>query len=90
MRYYETFLRRSRGANATAGLGPVSWLQASADRLPMADESVDVLVCVYLLHETPPDVLPAVAREMGRVLKPGGLLVLTDSIQVRHGRTHSD
>jgi ubiquinone/menaquinone biosynthesis C-methylase UbiE len=42
----------------------------------------DVVVCVYLLHETPKATLPAIAKEMGRVLRPGGILVITDSIQV--------
>jgi SAM-dependent methyltransferase len=39
-----------------------------------------VVLCVYLFHELPPAVRKLVAKEMARVLKPGGLLVLTDSV----------
>jgi len=41
-----------------------------------------VVLCVYLFHELPPAVRRAAAAEMARVLKPGGLLVLTDSVWV--------
>ena len=41
------------------------------------------MTCVYLFHELPGDVRRAVAAEMMRVLRPGGLVVLVDSIQAR-------
>ncbi len=37
---------------------------------------------MYLFHELPPEVRRAAAAEMARVLRPGGLLVFTDSIQL--------
>ena len=40
------------------------------------------VLCVYLFHELPPEVRRAAAKEMARVLKPGGLLILTDSTQL--------
>ncbi|MHB8284918.1 MAG: class I SAM-dependent methyltransferase [Caulobacteraceae bacterium] len=57
-------------------------IQAAAERLPFADNSVDGLTCIYLFHELPPKVRRAVAREMARVLKPGGVLAFADSLQV--------
>ncbi len=40
------------------------------------------VVCVYLFHELPKPIRSRAAAEFFRVLKPGGLLVLTDSVQV--------
>ncbi|MGE0719287.1 MAG: class I SAM-dependent methyltransferase [Alphaproteobacteria bacterium] len=55
--------------------------QAAAERLPLPDRSVDVVTCVYLLHELPPGIRRRVAAEIGRVLRPGGRLILVDSLQ---------
>ena len=41
------------------------------------------VTCVYLFHELPAGVRRAVAAEMARVLRPGGLVVLVDSVQAR-------
>jgi len=65
-------------AQARSG-GPV--IQASAERLPFADASLDAITCVYLFHELPPKVRPIVAREIARVLKPGGVFAFADSAQ---------
>jgi ubiquinone/menaquinone biosynthesis C-methylase UbiE len=56
-------------------------VQAPAERLPFADASLDAVTCVYLFHELPPRVRPQVAAEITRVLKPGGVLALADSVQ---------
>lgn len=39
------------------------------------------VLAIYLFHELPPEVRRAAAKDMVRVLKPGGLLILTDSVQ---------
>jgi ubiquinone/menaquinone biosynthesis C-methylase UbiE len=62
-----------------AGKAPV--VQANAERLPFADASLDAVTCIYLFHELPPRVRPAVAAEIARVLKPGGALAFADSVQ---------
>jgi ubiquinone/menaquinone biosynthesis C-methylase UbiE len=61
----------------------VTALEAPAEAMQLKDASQDVVTCVYLFHELPPKVRAAVAAEIVRVLKPGGLFVLTDSVQPR-------
>lgn len=62
--------------------GRVRFMVANAEALPLADESQDIVTTIYLYHELPPKVRRIVAREFARVLKPGGLLVLIDSLQI--------
>jgi ubiquinone/menaquinone biosynthesis C-methylase UbiE len=59
----------------------VSFSVAKAESLPVANESHDALVSIFLFHELPPKVRRAAIRECARVLKPGGRLVLVDSLQ---------
>lgn len=54
---------------------------AKAESLPVADASQDAVVSVFLFHELPPKVRRTVLRECGRVLRPGGRLILVDSLQ---------
>ena len=39
------------------------------------------VTCIYLFHELPPSVRREAAAEMARVVRPGGMVVLTDSAQ---------
>jgi ubiquinone/menaquinone biosynthesis C-methylase UbiE len=59
----------------------VSLIAAAAEAMPFPAASFDVVSCVYLLHELPAGVRRAVAGEISRVLKPGGTLILVDSLQ---------
>ncbi len=54
----------------------------NAEAMPFADRSFDLVTCVYLFHELPRNARRCVAREMLRVLRPGGLLVIEDSAQL--------
>jgi ubiquinone/menaquinone biosynthesis C-methylase UbiE len=54
---------------------------APAERLPFADGTFDAASAVFLFHELPPRVRRAVAAEAARVLRPGGRLVVVDSIR---------
>lgn len=58
------------------------YLEAKAEEIPAADGRYDIATCVYLFHELPAKIRQSVAQEFARVVKPGGLLILIDSIQV--------
>jgi len=59
----------------------VALVEGAAEAMPSPDAHFDVVTCVYLLHELPPRVRRAVVGEIRRVLKPGGTLLLVDSLQ---------
>jgi ubiquinone/menaquinone biosynthesis C-methylase UbiE len=59
----------------------VEIVNGAVEQAPFDDGVFDALTCVYLFHELPPRVRRDAAREIARVLKPGGVLVLADSIQ---------
>lgn len=54
-----------------------------AEAMPLADQSFDGATCIYLFHELPPKVRPMVAKEISRVVKPGGIVILADSLQMQ-------
>ena len=72
----EAYLAEAGRRSGQSGL-----VAANAERLPLADASVDAVTSIYLFHELPPKVRQVVAGEIARVLKPGGLLAFADSIQ---------
>ncbi|KEF40835.1 MAG: methyltransferase [Cyanobium sp. CACIAM 14] len=57
-------------------------LQGNAEALPFADGSMQAVTCVFLLHELPAEARQNVLNECHRVLEPGGVLVLADSVQL--------
>lgn len=54
----------------------------NAEALPWADATFDVVTSVYMFHELPRNARRNVVREMFRVLRPGGLVVIEDSAQL--------
>lgn len=59
------------------GLGNVTYLEADAENLPLADGSVDIVTCRIAPHHFPhPE---RFVTEAARVLRPGGRFVLVDS-----------
>ncbi len=75
----EAYLREAR-----RHLRRWSWLKlavANAEALPLPDASQDAVTSIFTFHELPPDVRRIVLHEFARVLKPGGRLVLVDSLQ---------
>ena len=60
----------------------VKFVQAAAESLPFDDETYDVVSSTYMLHEVPLPVRKQFLAHAARVLKPGGTLVINDSIQL--------
>jgi ubiquinone/menaquinone biosynthesis C-methylase UbiE len=59
-----------------------AFLEASAEAVPAADASFDVVTAIFLFHELPGPARQRVAAEAGRLLRPGGAAILVDSIQL--------
>ncbi|MGE4133042.1 MAG: methyltransferase domain-containing protein [Bdellovibrionales bacterium] len=59
----------------------IDFVQGDVTNTQFKDESFDAVVSVYLLHELPDSEREKLIREAWRLLKPGGILVLADSLQ---------
>ncbi len=75
----EPYLKRARAALREQS--DVEFVAAPAEAMPLPDAGVDAAVSIYVFHELPPKVRVAAAKEIARVLKPGGLFVLAETIQ---------
>ena len=59
----------------------VKLIEGAAEKLPFEDRSLDLVFSSFLMHELPRDVRLDVLREMARVVKGDGLVVIVDSLQ---------
>jgi ubiquinone/menaquinone biosynthesis C-methylase UbiE len=59
----------------------VELVEGAAEAMPFGEAEFDIVTMIYLLHELPPRTRRAVVDEIRRVLKPGGTLILVDSLQ---------
>ena len=76
----ETLLMRAASWAWNAHLGEVvSFQKAELERIPLPDESFDALVSEFIVYPTPTPTQIG-QREMARVLKRGGKMILTDVI----------
>ena len=64
------------------GRSRMDFIVAGAEAIPAPPNSCDAVTNIFMLHELPPEVRRAMIGEAARVLKPGGRLVLVDSLQL--------
>jgi ubiquinone/menaquinone biosynthesis C-methylase UbiE len=72
----------SEAARHFEGLRPAQFIAGNAEAMPVADASQDIVTSVFLFHELPPEARGRAIADMARVLKPGGTLVMIDSLQM--------
>jgi ubiquinone/menaquinone biosynthesis C-methylase UbiE len=73
-----------------ANVHELSLAVENGEALPYADGAFDVVTSVYLFHELPRNARRNVIREMFRVVKPGGLVVIEDSAQLSESSELAD
>jgi ubiquinone/menaquinone biosynthesis C-methylase UbiE len=85
LRYYGLDLSPYYLQHARRLLSSVEHLSLVADNaeaMPFREGFFDAVVSVHMFHELPPEARRNVYRDMYRVLRPGGLLVIEDSGQL--------
>src|SRR5438552_11224711 len=60
----------------------VSLVCENAEHLPFPDSHFDAATNVFLLHELPAEFRARILGELARVVRPGGLAVVADSLQL--------
>ncbi|MEA5549416.1 methyltransferase domain-containing protein [Anabaena cylindrica UHCC 0172] len=75
------YLRKSNELLSQNPLELPQLLQANAEELPYLDDYFHVVTSVFLFHELPNTVRQSIIEQCFRVLKPGGVLIICDSIQ---------
>jgi len=75
----DRMLQQARSSAEAAGLKDVSYRLGEMSHLPLQDAEADALIACMVLHHAPQP--QAVLAEFGRVLKPGGRLLLADLVR---------
>jgi len=74
----QAMIEKARKNLASVGVMNVEWLNAPADRIPVADNAVDLVTANGIFNLSPDK--DAVMREVARVLRPGGRTVFAEIV----------
>ena len=78
----EAYLRQANRWLNSNNQGLVQLVRANAESLPLASNSIQAATCVFLFHELPGEARQNVINDAWRVLEPGGVFVIADSVQL--------
>ena len=56
----------------------INYIHANAEDIPRSDNYYDLVTCNFIFHELPYDASVNILKEINRVLKPNGILMITD------------
>ena len=79
----EAYLRQANRWLNQSRSSLVQLVQGNAERMPFDEGGFQALTCVFLMHELPAEARQAVLQDCYRLLEPGGVLVLADSVQLK-------
>ncbi|MBB4200043.1 SAM-dependent methyltransferase [Rhodoblastus sphagnicola] len=72
-----SMIDQARARQQAVGLSQLDWHIGDATQLPFTDESFDVAITRYSFHHMPHPL--AALREMKRIVRPGGRLIVADA-----------
>lgn len=89
MRHLKPHFAGHPGQYVTADLeSPLADLHFDVQQIPLADNSVEVILCNHILEHVADD--RRALRELHRILKPGGWGILLSPVDLHYERTFED
>ena len=72
--------QQQHAKNVSAPMGPMRFLLAGAQAIPLPDASFDLALMLKSLHHVPLPLMDQALAEVARVVRPGGLLYVSEPV----------